>query len=72
VQGHPQLVPHPEEEQPSLDAVDGALPDDLVEALRVQLASHRADAGLSGLTLFQLLIQLLLKTNTNIKFFHES
>jgi hypothetical protein len=69
VQGHPQLVPHPEEEQTSLDAVYGTLPDDLIEALRVQLASHRADAGLSSLTLFQLLIQLLLKTNTDIKFY---
>ena len=60
MEGHPQLVPDPEEEETSLDAVDGALPDDLVEALRVQLASHLADSRLSGLPLLQFLIQLFL------------
>ena len=40
VQGHPELVPHPQQQQPALRAVDRGLADQLVEALRVQLPPH--------------------------------
>ena len=35
--------------------------DDLVEGLRVQVLSNRADSGLTRLTLLELLVELLLK-----------
>ena len=60
MEGHPQLIPDPEQEQSSFYAVDGALPDDLVEALRVQLTPDLTNPGLPGLPLFQLLVKLLL------------
>ena len=37
MKSHPELVPDPEEEEAPLGAVDGGLPDELVEALGVQL-----------------------------------
>ena len=61
MEGHPQLIPDPEQEQSSFHAVDGALPDDLVEALRVQLAPDLTDSSLTGLTLLKLLVKLFLK-----------
>ena len=61
MQRHPQLVPDPEQEQAPLRAVDGALADQLVEALGVQLAPDLADASLTGLALLKLLVQLFLK-----------
>ena len=60
VQGHPQLIPDPQEQQASLDAVDGALPDQLVEALRVQLPPDLTNAGFASLPLYKLLVQLFL------------
>ena len=53
-------LPDSEHEQPPLRAVDGALSDELVEALRVQLPPHLADPRLASLTLLQLLVKLLL------------
>ena len=38
VEGHPELVPHPEQQQPALRAVDGRLADQLVETLGVKLS----------------------------------
>ncbi len=51
VQSHPELVPDPEQQESPLGAVDGALSDQLVETLRVQLAAHLTDASLASLTL---------------------
>jgi hypothetical protein len=51
VECHPQLVSDPEKEETSLDAIDGALPDDFVEALPVQFASHLTDSSFTGLPL---------------------
>ena len=53
--------PDSEHEEPALRAVDGALSDELVEALRVQLPPHLADPRLPRLALLQLLVQLLLE-----------
>ena len=51
MQGHPQFISDPEEEKAPFGAVDGALPDQLIEALRVQLTTNLANAGFAGLTL---------------------
>lgn len=44
----PVLVSDPHQEEPSLPAVDGDLPDDFIEALVVELLSDGADANLFG------------------------
>lgn len=46
---HSHLIAHSEQQQPSLSAVDGDLADQLIEALRIQLLAHGADACLPGL-----------------------
>lgn len=53
----------PQEEQPPLGAVDGDLPDELIEALRIQLLPDGADARLARLPLLQLLVELLLEVD---------
>ena len=58
----PESLPDSEHEEAALGAVDGALADELVEALRVELPAHLADARLPRLPLLQLLVQLLLDT----------
>ncbi len=60
---HADLVPHPEKEKPSLRTIDGYLPDQLVEALRVELLSDGADASFTSLPLLKFLIQILLQIN---------
>ena len=45
VEGHPELVPHPEQQETPLHAVDGALSDHLVEALGVQFTANLVDIG---------------------------
>lgn len=59
--GHVQLVAHPHQQDAPLGRVDGHLPDDLVEALVVQLLAYGADARVPGLAVDQLLVQQLLQ-----------
>jgi hypothetical protein len=59
--GHAYFIPDPDQQQPPLGAVDGDLPDELVEALGVQFLPKGADAGLPGLLVLQPLVQLLLQ-----------
>lgn len=47
--GHVELVPHPHQQDASLGRIDGDLPDDLVEALLVQLLADGAYARVSEL-----------------------
>mmetsp|Transcript_58236 Transcript_58236/g.167068 ORF Transcript_58236/g.167068 Transcript_58236/m.167068 type:complete len:227 (+) Transcript_58236:91-771(+) len=60
---HPNLISHPQQQQAPLGAVDRHLPDELVEALRVELLAHGANAGLPGLPLHEPLVQRLLELN---------
>ena len=61
MESEPQLIPYPEEEKAPLRAVDGALADQLVKALGVQLPAHLADPSFPGLPLLELLVQLFLR-----------
>mmetsp|Transcript_3180 Transcript_3180/g.14223 ORF Transcript_3180/g.14223 Transcript_3180/m.14223 type:complete len:283 (-) Transcript_3180:41-889(-) len=61
--GHASLVPHAKQEEAALGAVDCHLADELVEALRVELLAHGADAGLARLPRLQLGVQLLLEVD---------
>ena len=62
-QRHLELVPDPQHEEASLHTVDGGLSDELVEALGVELPPDLADPRLPGLSLLQLLVQLLLQVH---------
>merc|ERR1740133_937583 len=59
--GHPDLIAH--QQQPPLSAVDRHLPDQLVEALGIELLAHGADARLARLALQQTLVELLLQVD---------
>mmetsp|Transcript_7033 Transcript_7033/g.15376 ORF Transcript_7033/g.15376 Transcript_7033/m.15376 type:complete len:270 (+) Transcript_7033:137-946(+) len=59
--GHARLVPHTQQQQPPLRAVDGYLPDQLIEALRVELLSNGAYTRFPGLPGLQLVVKLLLQ-----------
>lgn len=67
MQGHSQLIPDPEEEEPPLGAIDGALSYKLVKALGVELSANLADPRFPGLALFQFLVQLLLMVSTSYR-----
>merc|ERR1719356_1079425 len=58
---HADLVADPQQEEPTLGAVDRHLADELVEALGVELLADRADARLPGLALHQALVHHLLQ-----------
>jgi hypothetical protein len=47
--GHAHLIPDPKQEQPTLSTADGDLPNELIQALTVQLLSHWTYASLTGL-----------------------
>lgn len=57
----PDLVSHSHQKQAPFSAIDGNLPDELVETLGIELFSDGADASFSGLPLLESLIQFLLK-----------
>merc|ERR1719293_305105 len=59
--GPPDLVADAQQEQTALGADDGDLPDELVEALRVELLPDGAYARLASLSLLQPLVQVLLQ-----------
>jgi len=58
---HFNFVAHAHQKEAALSAVDGHLPDNLVETLCVQVFPNRANARLTGLALLQLLVELLLE-----------
>lgn len=58
---HSNLVSDSNQEESSFGAVNGNLSDQLIEALRVELLSNGTDSCLSGLSLLQSLVQLLLE-----------
>lgn len=60
-EGHPVLVPNSHQEQPPLRAVDGHLPDDLIECLRVELLANRADSLGFGLPVLEHLVEPVLQ-----------
>lgn len=47
--GHPHLVSDPQQEQTPLRAIHSDLSDDLVETLRVEFSTNRANAGFTRL-----------------------
>ena len=53
---HLDLVPHSDEQETSLSALDGYLTDQLVKALGVQFLSDGANTSLSGLSALQFLV----------------
>ena len=59
----PESLPDSEHEEAALGAVDGALADELVEALRVELLAHGTDARLPRLPRLQLGVELLLEVD---------
>mmetsp|Transcript_134805 Transcript_134805/g.319539 ORF Transcript_134805/g.319539 Transcript_134805/m.319539 type:complete len:201 (-) Transcript_134805:21-623(-) len=60
---HPNLVADAKKQQPSFSTDDGYLPDQLVEALRVQLLSNRANSRLARLALLQPFVEILLQVH---------
>jgi len=61
--GHANLVSNAKEKKPAFRAVDRYLPDQFIEALRVEFPSDGADASFSRLPLLQSHVKLLLKVD---------
>mmetsp|Transcript_68038 Transcript_68038/g.168083 ORF Transcript_68038/g.168083 Transcript_68038/m.168083 type:complete len:210 (-) Transcript_68038:312-941(-) len=58
--GHPDLIPHAQQQKPPLSTVDRDLPDQLVKRLAIELLTHGADPRLPRLPLLQLPVEVLL------------